>query len=185
MIKVIGVEVSVRDGKMSAAYGSTGSQVDVGNHWLLRIVGAIIDGIPWIVIVYVVLWALVLNRGAFWFGLGWGLGYLLFWPFFFGIFEVLYFTILESSSGASLGKRVMGLKVQMLDGSRLTFKKALTRNISKIFWPILLIDFIIGIATPGPDPRQRYFDRIAGTTVVSVKQVFGAPAPPPPPPPPP
>jgi hypothetical protein len=56
----------------------------------------------------------------------------------------------------------MGLKVQMLDGSRLTFNKALTRNISKIFWPILLIDFIIGIATPGTDPRQRYFDRIAG-----------------------
>jgi uncharacterized RDD family membrane protein YckC len=154
------------------------------NHWLLRIVAAIIDSIPWIIVVYVIVWFLILNPGAWWFGFGWGLGYFLLWPLLFGVIEVLYFTVMEASSGASLGKKVMGLKVQMLDGSKVMFNKAFMRNISKIFWPILLIDFIIGIATPGPDPRQRYFDRIAGTTVVAVKQVF-APAPPPPPPPPP
>jgi hypothetical protein len=73
----------------------------------------------------------------------------------------------------------------MLDGSKAPSNKVLMRNLSKIFWIIFLIDFLIGIATPGPDPRQRYFDRMAGTTVVSVKQVFTAAAPPPPPPPPP
>jgi uncharacterized RDD family membrane protein YckC len=104
--------------------------------------------------------------------------------FLFGIGLVLYCTVLEASSWeATLGKRVMGLKVQMLNGGKAPFGKTFIRNISKIFSPILIIDWLIGVATPGPDPRQRYFDRIAGTTVVSVKQVFGAAAPPPPPPP--
>jgi uncharacterized RDD family membrane protein YckC len=88
---------------------------------------------------------------------------------------------MEGSSGASLGKKVIGLKVQMLNGGKATFDKALTRNISKIFWPLFVIDIIIGFATPGPDPRQRYFDRVAGTTVISVKQPFAPPPPPPPP----
>lgn len=168
---------------MATQAGSPGSQVDMGNHWLLRFVAAIIDGIPWSVIVYVILWVLFFNAGAVWRGLGWGFGYFLFWPFIFGAFEVIYFTVLESSaSAASLGKRVMGLKVQMLNGSKVTFNKAFTRNISKIFWPILLIDWLIGVATPGPDPRQRYFDRMAGTTVVQTKQAFASAAPPPPPP---
>jgi len=43
----------------------------------------------------------------------------------------------------------------------------------------------VGIVTPGPDRRQKYTDRMAGTTVVQVKQAFAAAAPPPPPPPPP
>lgn len=171
------------DEKMATGYGSTGPQVDMTNHWLLRFVAAIIDGIPWIVIVYVTFWFLIFAQGAVWAGLGWGLGYFLLWPLVFGLVEVLYFAIMEGSSGASLGKKVMGFKVQMLDGSKPDFNRAFTRNISKIFWPLFLIDIIIGIATPGPDPRQRYFDRIAGTTVISIKQPFAPPPPPPPPPP--
>jgi uncharacterized RDD family membrane protein YckC len=89
----------------------------------------------------------------------------------------------SSSSAATLGKRVMGLKVQMLNGSKAPSNKVLTRNISKILWFIFLVDILVGIATPGPDPRQRYFDRIAGTTVVSVRQAFANVPPPPPPPP--
>jgi len=176
----------MRDEKMSTQYGSTGQQVDMGSHWLLRIVAAIIDGILWsipIIIIFVVLfWSRPdVYIWAPWFG--WAAWLLL--PLLVGILWVLYCTVLEaSSSGATLGKRVMGLKVQMLDGSKAPFGKTFMRNISKIFGPILLIDWIIGIATPGPDPRQRYFDRIAGTTVVSVKQAFGPAAPPPPPPPP-
>jgi len=171
---------------MSTQYGSTGQQVDMGNHWLLRIVAAIIDSIPWAIIIIILFYAVFWRDPFYWRWAGWfgGVWWLL-WPLLWGIFWVLYCTVLEaSSSGATLGKRIMGLKVQMLDGSKATFNKAFIRNISKIYGLILIIDWIIGIATPGPDPRQRYFDRIAGTTVVSVKEVF-APAPPPPPPPPP
>ncbi len=175
---------------MATGYSSS-AQVDIGTHWLLRIVAALIDSIPWAIIGWIVWWALVWNAGA---PLGKQLGPLSWFvwvfliPIFYGLLFVTYSTIMESGVGAAtLGKRVIGLKVQMVDGSNAPSNKVLTRNISKIYWIIFLIDFLIGIATPGPDPRQRYFDRLAGTTVVSLKQVFavGAPPPPPPPPPPP
>lgn len=170
---------------MSTQYGSTGQQVDMGNHWLLRIVAAIIDGILWAIVAWIIIWVLFWRPGVIWAPwFGWGMWLLP--MLIIGVIDVIYFTVMEASSWrASLGKKVLGLQVQMLDGSKAPFGKTFMRNISKIFWPILLIDWLIGIATPGPDPRQRYFDRIAGTTVVSVKQAFGTVAPPPPPPPPP
>jgi uncharacterized RDD family membrane protein YckC len=174
---------------MANGYGNPDPQVDMGTHWLLRIVAAIIDSIPWAIVSWIVWWVLVWNAGA---PLGKALGPLswLVWvllvPVFYGLLWVIYSVVLESSaSAATLGKRVMGLKVQMLNGSKAPSNKVLMRNLSKIFWVIFLIDFLIAIATPGPDPRQRYFDRMAGTTVVSVKQLFTAASPPPPPPPPP
>jgi uncharacterized RDD family membrane protein YckC len=173
--------------KMSADYRSTSAQGDMGSHWLLRFVAALIDSIPWAIIGWIVWWALVWNAGA---PLAGALGgfYWLVWtflvPLFYGLLYVIYCTVMESStSAATLGKRVMGLKVQMLDGSKAPSNKVLTRNISKIFWIIFLIDVLVGIATPGPDPRQRYFDRIAGTTVIQLRQPFTHVPPPPPPPP--
>ena len=174
---------------MATGYQRTDAQPDIGTHWLLRIVAAIIDSIPWAIIGWVFWWALVWNgTGAPLYKAIGGFGYLI-WPFliplFYGLLYVIYSVVLESSaSAATLGKRVMGLKVQMLNGSKAPSGKVFTRNISKIFWIIFLIDFLIGLATPGPDPRQRYFDRMAGTTVVSIKQVLAPAAPPPPPPPP-
>jgi uncharacterized RDD family membrane protein YckC len=175
---------------MSAEYGNPNQQVDIGMHWLLRIVAALIDSIPWAIIGWVIWWALVWNgTGAPLYGTlagMWWLVYLFLWPLIYGLFFVIYCTVMESSaSAATLGKRVMGLKVQMLNGSKAPSNRVLTRNLSKIHWLLFLIDFFIGIATPGPDPRQRYFDRMAGTTVVSVKQAFASVPPPPPPPPPP
>ena len=171
---------------MSTQYGSTGQQVDMGSHWLYRIVAAIIDSIPWAIIVYIIFYALFWSRWDWWIWAGWlSWGSWILWILLWGVFWVIYYTVMEASSWrASLGKKVMGLQVQMLDGSKAPLGKTFIRNISKIFSPILIIDWLIGVATSGPDPRQRYFDRIAGTTVVSVKQAF-APAPPPPPPPPP
>jgi len=174
---------------MSTGYGSTGVQTDIGTHWLLRIVAAIIDSIPWAVISSILWWALIWNgAGAPLYKAVGGLGWLI-WtfliPLFYGLLYVIYSIVMESSaSAATLGKRIIGLKVQMLNGTKAPSNKVLTRNISKIFWIIFIIDFLIGVATPGPDPRQRYFDRLAGTTVVAVRQPF-APIPPPPPPPPP
>lgn len=157
---------------------STGSsQIDM-NHWLMRFLAIIIDSIPFAIIVSVIFWALPWN---WWFGWGWG--YYLLWPFLFGILEVLYCTVMEASSGATIGKRILGLQVQMVDGSKVTFEKAFTRNISKIHELLLIIDWLAGIATPGQDPHQKYTDRIAGTTVISTKQPFAPSQAPPPPPP--
>jgi len=157
---------------------STGSssQFDL-NHWLLRLIAFIIDsiivGILAGIIYFLLLW------GAPWYG------FLLF-SFILGILELLYFVLMDTSSGGTLGKRILGLQVQMTNGSKVTFDKAFIRNMSKIFWLFLVLDWILGIAITGSDQRQKYTDRIAGTTVVSVKQAFSSaatPSPPPPPPP--
>ena len=165
------------------ATGSS-SELDM-NHWLFRFLALIIDsiiiGIPVYIIWNFVFWSL------FWSGAWWMLGYgsWLLLPLLLGIIEVFYFVVLDVSWGATVGKRVLGLQVQMVDGGKVPFGKAFLRNISKIYWLFLLLDWIIGIATPGPDRRQKYTDRMAGTTVVSVRQPFASAAPPPPPPPPP
>jgi hypothetical protein len=39
------------------------------------------------------------------------------------------------------------------------------RNISKIFFLFLLLDWLVGFATEG-DPKQKLLDRSAGTTVI-------------------
>jgi uncharacterized RDD family membrane protein YckC len=106
----------------------------------------------------------------------------LLWPFIAGVIQVFYFAFLEISWGATIGKRILSFQVRMVNGSKVTFDKALIRNISKIYGLFLLLDWLIVVASPGPDPRQKYTDRMAGTTVVSVKQVFAAQPPPPPPP---
>jgi len=159
------------------------SQLDM-NHWLLRLVAFIIDsviiGIVASIIYFLVILAIVVS-GGLWFLLG---PFLLL-GFLLGVLEVLYFTFMDAYYGATLGKRILGLHVQMVDGSKVTLEKAFIRNISKIFWLFLLVDWILGVATPGRDQRQKYTDRIAGTTVVSLKPAFSSVAAPPPPPPPP
>jgi uncharacterized RDD family membrane protein YckC len=159
-------------------------QIDV-NHWLYRFIALIIDSIIIAIPVYII-WNFVffslLFSGAWWL-LGFGSWLLL--PFFLGIIEVFYFVILDVSWGATIGKRILGLQVQMENGGKVDFDKAFIRNISKIYWLLLLLDLLIGVATSGRDRRQKYSDRMAGTTVVSLKQPFASASPPPPPPPPP
>jgi len=164
---------------------STGSssQFDM-NHWLLRFLAFVIDSIIIGIVAYIIYYSVILSLllgGGWW--LLWG-SYLVL-PFLLGVLELLYFAVMEASYGATLGKKVFGLQVQMVNGSKVTCDKAFIRNVSKIFGLFLLLDWILGIVTSGPDQRQKYTDRIAGTTVVSVKQVFSSVATPPPPPPPP
>ncbi len=163
------------------------SEIDM-NHWLYRLIAYIIDsliiGIPIYLIYYFAIEPLIWPRYFTYNFAPWYASWFLF-PFIFGLIEVLYFAFMESSSGSSIGKKFLGFKAQMTDGSGIAFGKAFMRNISKIFWLILLLDWILGIATPSQDRRQKYTDRMAGTTVISFKQPFQSTTPPPPPPPPP
>jgi uncharacterized RDD family membrane protein YckC len=159
----------------------TSSQLDL-NHWLLRLVAFIIDSIIVGIIASIIYFfvALSILSGGLWFL--WGpflvLGLLL------GLLELLYFMFMDASYGGTLGKRLLGFQVQMVDGGKVTFEKTFIRNISKIFWLFLILDWILGAAFPGRDQRQKYTDRIAGTTVAAVRQTFISTATPPPPPPP-
>ena len=157
-------------------------QFDLG-HWVLRVIAWIIDSIILGIIAFIlVLFLLVpfLFVGAFaGFYAAWG--YVLIVPFALGLLSVLYFLYAEVNWGGTLGKRILGLRVQTVKGGKITYSQSFVRNISKIFWVFLLLDWLIGIATPG-DRRQKYSDRMAGTVVVQANQAFASVTPPPPPP---
>jgi uncharacterized RDD family membrane protein YckC len=59
----------------------------------------------------------------------------------------------------------MRLKVVPISG-QLNTSQALLRNVTKIFGPLLLIDWIIGMAIDTHDPRQKWTDQIARTSVI-------------------
>jgi uncharacterized RDD family membrane protein YckC len=171
---------------------STG-QID-WHHWILRLIALIIDGIiiaiPISIIYYLVIVPAVSVNIDYGFGIvtsvpPWWIGWV--YPLLETIVLMLYFMILDTAWGGTIGKRIMGLQVQTVNGGKVPFEKSIIRNISK-FYGLVIIDWLIAVITPGADKRQKFTDRIAGTTVVSVKQAFASPttsSPPPPPPPPP
>jgi uncharacterized RDD family membrane protein YckC len=153
-------------------------------HWIYRLIAYIIDSIIIAIPTYIV-WFIITLAVSFsplsFFAV---YGIALVFPFIFGIIEVLYFAVLDVMWGATIGKRILGLQVQMVNGGKVPFGKAFIRNISKIYWIFLLLDWLIGIVSTG-DKRQKFTDRFAGTNVIQVKQAFGSMSTPPPPPPPP
>ncbi len=82
-----------------------------------------------------------------------------------GLILVLYFTLAETLTGATFGKGVMGLKVLATGGKFPTAGQAILRNISKVFWLLLLLDVIVGLAT-SKKYSQKYSDTFAGTEVL-------------------
>ena len=148
-------------------------QLDFG-HWILRLIALFIDSVVLAVFAYII-WALLspLLFAAAIGGFLLGYGYSLIFPLIVGILMVLYFAFFEVNwDGATLGKRLIGLKVKSINNGKIGFDKSIIRNISKIYWVLLLLDWIVGIATPGDDRRQKYTDRVAGTTVVQVSKTF-------------
>ena len=160
---------------------STG-QLDLG-HWVIRLVAYIIDAIIISVvstIIGIIVAAAIVLTGAFFLFAGYGLFFLT-----FGLLSILYFIILDVAWGATIGKRLMGLQVQKVNGGKISIDKSFIRNISKIFPLLLFLDWLVAAVTAGADRRQKLTDRWAGTTVVQIKQPFastGASPPPPPPP---
>ena len=163
------------------------------NNWILRLVAYIIDaiiiGIAAVIVGAIIAFATALTAlatgGYFFYGGIWATFGI------FGLLSILYFIILDVVWGGTIGKRVMGLHVQKETGGRVTYGESFIRNISKIFWLFLLLDWLIAVVTNGPDRRQKLSDRFAHTTVVQIRQPSTAnintqpqtQTPPPPPPP--
>jgi uncharacterized RDD family membrane protein YckC len=151
---------------MSTGFERIGSDAQLQDHWIRRLVAFIIDNI--VVYAFTFITVALISIPFVLVSATMGLPWDVFSPFSFllGVFSVLYFTFLETYYGLTFGKRIMNLKTGKLDGRKLTLDFALIRNISKIHWILVLIDTVIGLATSG-DPCQKVSDRIAGTTVVS------------------
>jgi hypothetical protein len=48
----------------------------------------------------------------------------------------------------------------------MSLSRAGLRNLTKVFPPLLLIDWIIGMAVDTKDPRQKWTDQVAHTSVI-------------------
>lgn len=84
------------------------------------------------------------------------------------IIMILYFALMESSSKqATLGKMVLGIVVTDGEGKRISFGRALGRNLAKIISDIIL--FIGHLMVAFTAKKQGLHDMIAGTLVVVKK----------------
>jgi len=145
----------------------------VQNHWLRRLIAFVIDAI--IVTVVLAIIAIVVSVPFFialsfpsttvgvfpaWWNAWWGawLGGLI------PLVVFLYFFLTEGLFGRTLGKEIMGLRVQRVDGNSMDLRNSLVRNISKISWVLLLIDVAVGLGTHG-EMSQKWSDRYIGTKV--------------------
>ncbi len=116
---------------------------------------------------------------------------ILIFSFIVFLITVLYWVILDARGG-TFGKRLLKLKIEAIDG-KMSYKKAAVRNLSKIIGAvfvmflgiiigslilvfILFLDVLFGLNKEG-DPRQRFFDRKAGTRVIRIliAEDFGVP----------
>lgn len=157
-----GTAVGSEMGLHGTAAEKIGQDSSLQEHWIKRIVAIVVDSI--IVSIAITFLSIVLFFPLF---LANPLGFFnwLSFPFAVGLIHVFYFTLAESSYGRTIGKGLVGLKVVAADGGRSSLESAFIRNISKIFWVILILDVIGGFFT-ATDSHQKYSDRIAHTTVV-------------------
>jgi hypothetical protein len=79
-------------------------------------------------------------------------------------FSVLYFPLFEARTGQTPGKRLFGIAVVKTSGTAVHFWRALLRRLPSLF-NFALLDALFAAFTAR---RQRAFDIVAGTLVVSV-----------------
>ncbi|MHC1679729.1 MAG: RDD family protein [Methanomassiliicoccales archaeon] len=122
-------------------------------HMLRRLAAGLIDAAVVFIPVIAVIYLLNLEPKEMLVGVLSGFGWFI------------YSAISETRTGSSIGKRVLGLVVVSLDGA-MTFSKGIVRNVPKMFWYIFLpVDILVGLAI-NEDPRQRWVDKIAKTSII-------------------
>jgi uncharacterized RDD family membrane protein YckC len=76
-----------------------------------------------------------------------------------------YYVVCEAATGATLGKRMVGIRVVGEDGEHLTFGAAIVRNLLRLV-DCLFFYLVGGIFALTSPRRQRLGDRAAHTLVV-------------------
>ena len=142
---------------MHSAFDLIARNPALQEHWIRRLFALLIDALVLFVIglLFAILWSI--------FAWVWWLSAL-----FGGLLWFVYSMLLEGLMGGTIGKKLLSLRVVALDGN-LDLVHTIIRNLSKVYWLLFLVDLLVGLATHG-DPRQRYFDRLARSTVTRVDQ---------------
>ena len=78
-----------------------------------------------------------------------------------------YWTYFESTTGQSIGKRLLKIKTVDLSGNRIDIKSAAIESFGKAF--LLPIDVILGWLFTN-NKRQRIFNRVSNTIVIKLKK---------------
>ena len=91
------------------------------------------------------------------------------WLILAGVIILLYFAYMEGKWSTTLGKGLLKLKVQSIEGE-MNYKKALLRNLSKFLWIPLVVDVLVGYAKGEKGSWQRYLDGFAGTRLVKIEE---------------
>jgi uncharacterized RDD family membrane protein YckC len=99
------------------------------------------------------------------------------WPWL-ALLWVTYYAVLEGLFGATLGKRLAGIRVADLEGGRISRQAALLRNLARLIDVLPFLYLLGGILTLASRQHQRLGDRFARTIVVPTSAVLG-PSPPP------
>ncbi len=142
---------------MVTGFDYLGRDKSLQEHWLRRFVAIVID---WMIIF------IPLNI------LGWILGSALFGFIWLSLDNVVFFVycaMFDVVVGGTVGKMLLGLKSVSVSG-KMDVAQALMRNITKIFVPLLLIDWIVGMAIDTKDPRQKWTDSLVNTSVILISK---------------
>ncbi len=84
------------------------------------------------------------------------------------IITVAYFFILEATQGATLGKRVLGLRIVRMDGSPIGWSESIIRNLLRIVDG--LFGYLVGAIIIWNSPlKQRLGDKVAQTVVIRAR----------------
>lgn len=88
---------------------------------------------------------------------------LNYWLLLAALLIIGYFTYMEGKNSVTLGKIIMKLRVNSVDGN-MNYKKAFLRNLSKILWIPMILDVVLGFISGSSN--DRYLDGISKTFVV-------------------
>jgi uncharacterized RDD family membrane protein YckC len=84
------------------------------------------------------------------------------------IIPFVYYIVMEAMQGATVGKMALGIRVVKLDGSPISWRESIVRNLLRILDHIpYIIPYLLGALLIWSSPtKQRLGDRIANTVVV-------------------
>ena len=140
---------------MPAGYDLLEHSHDFRMHLLKRLAAALLDAAVVFVPITLAIYLIDLEPKEMLAGVVSGFGWFL------------YSAVMESMKGTSIGKRMLGLAVASKD-EPMTLSKGVVRNVPKMFWFIFLpLDLLVGLSR-NEDPRQRWTDSVAATTVIKV-----------------